>query len=36
MSAVQRMRLKAQQSGKLSSTNQQVVNTNNDGGQPGH
>jgi len=34
MSAVQRMRLKAQQSGKLSSTNQQVVNTNNDGGQP--
>jgi hypothetical protein len=34
MDAVQRMRLKAQQAGKLSSTMQQTVNTTNDGGQP--
>jgi hypothetical protein len=34
MNAVQQMRFKAQQAGKLSSTNQQTVNTNNDGGQP--
>jgi hypothetical protein len=34
MDAVQRMRLKAQQAGKLSTTTQQTVNTTNDGGQP--
>ena len=34
MDAVQRMRLKAQQSGKLQSTSQQRVTTTNDGGQP--
>jgi hypothetical protein len=34
MDAVQRMRLKAQQAGKLSSTPQQTVTTTNDNGQP--
>ena len=34
MDAVQRMRLKAQQAGKLSSTSQQTVTTTNDSGQP--
>jgi hypothetical protein len=34
MDAVQRMRLKAEQAGKLSSTNQQRVTTTNDSGQP--
>jgi hypothetical protein len=34
MDAVQRMRLKAEQAGKLSSTNQQTVTTSNDSGQP--
>jgi hypothetical protein len=34
MDAVQRMRLKAQQAGKLSSTSQQTVSTTNDSGQP--
>jgi len=34
MDAVQRMRLKAQQAGKLSSTSQQRVTTTNDSGQP--
>jgi hypothetical protein len=34
MDAVQRMRLKAQQAGKLPSTSQQRVTTTNDGGQP--
>src|SRR5208282_5782225 len=34
MDAVQRMRLKAQQAGKLSSTPQQTVTTTNDSGQP--
>jgi Protein of unknown function (DUF3300) len=34
MDAVQRMRLKAQQAGKLSSTSQQRVSTMNDSGQP--
>ena len=34
MDAVQRMRLKAQQAGKLSSTSQQTVTTVNDYGQP--
>jgi hypothetical protein len=34
MDAVQRMRLKAQQAGKLSSTAQQTVTTANDSGQP--
>jgi hypothetical protein len=34
MDAVQRMRLKAQQAGKLSSTRQQRVITTNDSGQP--
>jgi hypothetical protein len=34
MDAVQRMRLKAQQAGKLSSTTQQTVTTTNDSGQP--
>lgn len=34
MDAVQRMRVKAQQAGKLSTTMQQTVNTTNDGGQP--
>ena len=34
MDAVQRMRLKAQQAGKLSSTPQQTVTTTNDYGQP--
>ena len=34
MDAVQRMRLKAQQAGKLSSTSQQTVSTTNDAGQP--
>jgi hypothetical protein len=34
MDAVQRMRLKAQQAGKLSSTSQQTVSTRNDSGQP--
>jgi hypothetical protein len=33
MDAVQRMRLKAQQAGKLSSTSQQTVSTTNDSGQ---
>ena len=33
MDAVQRMRLKAQQAGKLSSTPQQTVTTTNDNGQ---
>jgi hypothetical protein len=33
MDAVQRMRLKAQQAGKLSSTSQQTVTTTNDSGQ---
>jgi hypothetical protein len=34
MDAVQQMRLKAQQAGKLASTTQQTVSTNNDSGQP--
>jgi len=34
MDAVQRMRAKAQQAGKLSSTSQQTVTTTNDAGQP--
>lgn len=34
MNAVQRMRLKAEQAGKLSSTSQQRVTTTNDSGQP--
>ena len=34
MDAVQRMRLKAQQAGKLSSTSQETVTTTNDSGQP--
>jgi len=34
MDAVQRMRLKAQQAGKLPSTSQQRVTTTNEGGQP--
>jgi hypothetical protein len=34
MDAVQRMRLKAQQAGKLSSTAQQTVTTGNESGQP--
>jgi hypothetical protein len=34
MDAVQRMRLKAQQAGKLQSTPQQTVTTANEGGQP--
>src|ERR1700722_10414518 len=34
MEAVQRMRVKAQQAGKLGSTPQETVTTNNDGGQP--
>jgi hypothetical protein len=34
MNAVQQMRFKAQQAGKLSSTTQQTVNTTNEGGQP--
>jgi uncharacterized membrane protein YgcG len=34
MAAVQRMRFKAQQAGKLSSTSQQTVNTGYEGGQP--
>jgi hypothetical protein len=34
MDAVQRMRLKAQEAGKLSSTSQQTVSTTNDSGQP--
>ncbi len=34
MDAVQRMRFKAQQTGKLASTTQQTVNTTNDSGQP--
>jgi len=34
MDAVQRMRLKAQQAGKLASTSQQTVTTTNDAGQP--
>src|ERR1700689_5781300 len=34
MDAIQRMRLKAQQAGKLSSTSQETVNTANDSGQP--
>ncbi len=34
MDAVQRMRFKAQQDGKLSSTSQQSVTTTNDSGQP--
>ena len=34
MDAVQRMRLKAEQAGKLSSTSQQTVTTTNDSGQP--
>ena len=34
MDAVQRMRLKAEQAGKLSSTSQQRVTTTNDSGQP--
>jgi hypothetical protein len=34
MDAVQRMRVKAQQAGKLSTTMQQTVTTTNDGGQP--
>jgi hypothetical protein len=34
MEAVQRMRLKAQQSGKLSSTAQQTVTATNESGQP--
>jgi hypothetical protein len=34
MDSVQRMRLKAQQAGKLSSTSQETVTTTNDSGQP--
>jgi hypothetical protein len=34
MDAVQRMRLKAEQAGKLSSTSQQTVTTRNESGQP--
>jgi hypothetical protein len=34
MDAVQRMRLKAEQAGKLSSTSQQTVSTTNDSGRP--
>ena len=34
MDAVQRMRAKAEQAGKLASTNQQTVTTTNDSGQP--
>ena len=34
MDAVQRMRLKAEQAGKLSSTSQQTVTTTNDSGRP--
>lgn len=34
MNAVQQMRLKAQEAGKLSSTNQQTVTTDNGSGQP--
>jgi hypothetical protein len=34
MDAVQRMRLKAEQAGKLSSTSQQTVTTTNESGQP--